>query len=952
MTPEKWQRIKEIFADAVECDPAAREHMLARECRGEPELRAEVDRLLAHHVKDSGFLDNPLLPRVEPEPSELPPVFAVGEVLSGRYKIVQHIGSGGMGEVYRAEDLALAGEIAIKTIRPEISSDVRTLARFKREIQLSRAVTHPNVCRVFDIASCRAASGAETTYLTMELVRGETLASLLQRESPVTWARAVPLLSQMAAALAAAHRAGVIHRDFKPSNVIVSGGLGEELRLVVTDFGLARAIDTPPDREHPTASHTIIGTPAYMAPEQLEGHATTAATDVYAFGLVAYEMLTGQRPFPGPSSFAIALKRLTIPPAPPRTIRPDLDPQWESLILRCLAVDPALRFQNASEVAAQLEGIDWTRPAPKPKGIRWRWPATVVAAMASLGLAVGWVISRPARNAPPFSNADARFVPLTTSRGQELFPTFSPDEKEVVYAGQSSGNWDLYRLKIGERDPVNLTAGSGADNTQPAFSPDGRWIAFRSERDGGGIFLLPANGGKATRISAAGYFPAWSPDSTSIACSTANFTRPARGDIGQSRLLIVDVKTGNQHFPNLNDSPLQPNWSPHGRRIAYWRLRDGRRDVCTAPVEGGSPVCLTSDNHVNWNPVWSPDGGSLYFASDRGGSMNLWRLPLDETSGQAAGEPTPLTTPSAYSGYFGLSRAGNYLAYVQLAQTSHIEKIALDPETRTVAGASEPLTQGLRVTCCPAPSPDGRWVAFGTGAGHEGIYVVRADGTGERLLTMSDHRNRQPHWSPRGEWIAFTSNRGGTSEIWAIRPDGSGLRQVTAEGGLPIVFGGWSPDGRRLYYDVKGSVARVIDFDKPWRQQTPDILPPPDGPNSGFVATNWSADGLRMLGDVYRADGSPGGLAAFSMKTRRYQSLTASGSMGVWLKDGRTLLFERHGRMLLLDSVTGAERELLTIPGGEVEDDFSISPDQHTIYFRLTHIEADIWLVTRQSRGK
>ena len=950
MTPEKWERVKDVFDLALHAGLSDRESLLARECAGDRDLRAEIDRLLADFPEAFEFLETPLVRVTEPLGPARPTELAAGDLLSGRFRIVRQIGAGGMGEVYQAEDLALGGQVAIKTMRSEIAADDRTVGRFKREIALGRSVTHPNVCRIYDIASCESPSGRTTTYLTMEMLHGETLATMLGRDGRLSRVAAQPLLCEMAAALGAAHRAGVAHRDFKPSNVMIAREQTEEApRAVVTDFGVARAIDSPTDGETGTA-RLIVGTPAYMAPEQLEGQPITPATDIYAFGVVMYEVLTGTNPFPGSSTFSAALRRLGS--HPPQLDSPAVDGEWRSLILRCLELDPARRFQNGGELLAGLTALEPRIEAPRmpPDKVRGRWKRRAVFGGVTLAAIIsGWLLfARLLPGPQPFTNGQVTFTQLTTLPGQELFPAFSGNDKELVFAGNSGGRWGLFRLTIGEADAIALTPDSAFDNTEPAFSPDARSIAFRSERDGGGVFVIPASGGMATRISATGYLPSWSPDGKSIACSTGDFTRPARGDIGRSRLLLIDVKTGNQRLLNLSDDPIQPNWSPHGNRIAYWRLRNGRRDICTVDVERGTGSCITNDNHVNWNPAWSEDGRFLYFASDRGGSMNLWQVPMNEGTGLTNGEPVALTTPSSYSGYFTISRSGKYLAYAQLAQTSQINKTNFDPGSGSINGSVNPITHGIRVTCCPAPSPDGQWVVFGTGAGHEGIFAMRPDGTEERLLTMTEHRNRQPRWSPRGDAVAFTSNRGGTSEIWSIRPNGGGLRQITSEGGPPIVFAVWSPDGHHLLYDVRGEAPRIIDTDRPWEKQSPIRLPRPDGPNSAFIATSWSANGELLAGDVYRSDGSRGGIFVFSTRKNDYREVTASGSFGVWLRDGRSLLFERGGKLWKIDRISGVERQILTVPGGEIEDDFSLSRDQSTLYFRLTHFEADLWLLSRQ----
>jgi tetratricopeptide (TPR) repeat protein/TolB-like protein/tRNA A-37 threonylcarbamoyl transferase component Bud32 len=297
-----------------------------------------------------------------PLDSDVPPTAArtagstllPGEILAGRFCIARLIAQGGMGEVWEAEDLEFVGErVAVKTIRPEIARDAWAISRFRREIQLSKKVTHPNVCRVFDLFRHEGEGPSRRiTFLTMELLPGETLAARIGRGGAMPAGVVQPIARQMAAALAAAHAAGVVHGDFKSSNVMVAGE-GEAVRAVVTDFGLARRESPGSDRTS-SASVNFVGTPAYMAPERINGGGPSIAGDVYALGVVLYEMVTGRLPFEGETPFAAAIT--SSPPPSPRRFAPDLDAAWERTILRCLAADPRDRFSRAAEVARALGG--------------------------------------------------------------------------------------------------------------------------------------------------------------------------------------------------------------------------------------------------------------------------------------------------------------------------------------------------------------------------------------------------------------------------------------------------------------------------------------------------------------------------------------------------------------------------------------------------------------------
>jgi hypothetical protein len=314
------------------------------------------------------------------------PQFVAGDLVANRYRIVRFIARGGMGEVYEVEDLTLGDRIALKTIVPDRASRVATIERFKRETQLARKITHRNVCRTFDVAfHLRGDENDEAVaFLTMELVAGETLAERIRRQGPLPPAETLPLARQIAAALDAAHAAGVVHRDLKSHNVLIADD-----RAVVTDFGLAR-----PAGGGATITHddqTLLGSPAYMAPEQVEGRALTAAADIYAFGVVLFEMTTGTLPFVADTPLATAAKRLTDRPPRPRDRVSTLDASWDAAILRCLERDPARRFGSAGDAVRALE-------APR------RWPRWPLAAAALVLLAsAAFVVARrhPARDARP-----------------------------------------------------------------------------------------------------------------------------------------------------------------------------------------------------------------------------------------------------------------------------------------------------------------------------------------------------------------------------------------------------------------------------------------------------------------------------------------------------------------------------------------------------------------------
>jgi eukaryotic-like serine/threonine-protein kinase len=382
MDSERWARIKEIFDSALDLSPEERASLLDRQCGEDCVLRAEVGRLLDQFDRAGAFLDGPAL-----APSG---ALSPGDMVMGRYKVVRLLGRGGMGEAYEAEDQVLRERVALKTLRHGFAGSETEQRRFRKEIQLARRVTHPNVCRVHDVGSYEAEPGRDVPFFSMELLEGETLATYLRRRGRLTHAEAFPLAEQMARGLGAAHKAGIVHRDFKSANVILTPD-GNRLRAVVTDFGLARVDAAARAPAETTTGRQLMGTLAYMSPEQMAGGPVTAASDVYSFGVVLYEMATGHLPFDDRHLLNAAVQRAggSIPGL--RRDAPDIDPRWEAIIVRCLRPAPSARFASGDDLARAFQTRIWHVRFPDWGRARLaRTAVASIAALAAVGAGVVW----------------------------------------------------------------------------------------------------------------------------------------------------------------------------------------------------------------------------------------------------------------------------------------------------------------------------------------------------------------------------------------------------------------------------------------------------------------------------------------------------------------------------------------------------------------------------------
>jgi Tol biopolymer transport system component len=719
----------------------------------------------------------------------------------------------------------------------------------------------------------------------------------------------------------------------------------------VLDFGLAKRLGReelePPRRDAKPSDATLetdpdllIGSLNYLSPEQVRREKLDPRTDLFSLGVVLYEMLARARPFTGatPAEVCAAIVRDEPLPLP--------DSRLSDVVNRALAKERDARYQTATDLLADLSAFQASET--KSDSAAWNRPAPAIAALAVVLIVFGvwfWKSRFEAKTSPESFRA-AVAQKLTDLPGQELFPSLAPDGQSFVFASQHNGNWDIYRQVVGERSATNLTEGTQSSEFQPAFSPDGKSIAFLSSRDNGGIFVMNSDGSGVTHLTDSGFNPSWSPDGLELALAEDNVwdfenrnTYPSA-----SRLWAVNVKTRERRVVTEHDA-VQPDWSPHGQRLAFWgEQKGGHRDIWTVAASGGEPTPVTDDAFIDWNPVWSPDGEYLYFLSNRGGEMNLWRVMIDEKTGALRGTPEAANLPNNCQ-QVSFARNGSSLIYGQNTRSENLYQIDFEPVSGQVSGVATALTQGIKRYTFFSLAPDEQsFVYLARGEPQQDLFV--ADRTGAPLKRLTDDAAQDiiPRWSPDGSWIAFISDRGGKYEIWKVRPDGTGLAQMTHEPGKEVIAPVWSPDGRKLLYQIRNVNSFIIDANRSGTEQQPQMLPgqPPDG----FIPWDWSPDGNYLLGwQPPRPQQRERGIVVYSFVTKRYDQFANVGSYPVWLNDSRRILLREGDSFYLVDRLDGKPRKIYSLAQGNQIGGHALSRDNRRLYFTSVSSEADIWLL-------
>ena len=885
----------------------------------------------------------------------------IGSQLS-HFNIVAKLGQGGMGEVYRATDERLGRDVAIKILPAALTADPERLARLQREARILASLAHPNIAALHDVG---VRDGVH--YLVMELAEGETLESRLQR-GRLPQDEALGIAVQIARALEAAHERGIVHRDLKPANVV----LNEQGQVKLLDFGLAKAVEDDPAESsaallahsptltaHATAAGMILGTAAYMSPEQARGKPLDKRTDVWSFGLMLFEMLTGRRVFEGEtvSDTLAAVLRAEIdwtelPPGTPRALR--------NALRRSVERDADRRLHDVADVRIVLEeilaGVD--EPAETSVAVAAAAPSRPLGWIAAAFAAGALIVLGATRFATPgATSVDERgsapilaFRQLTLLHGAEYGGSIAPDGESFLFVKDVGGQPDIFLQRIDGRNAQNLTRTCAEPDSGPAFSPDGRRIAFRSECSGGGIFIMGATGESVRKVTDQGVDPAWSPDGKRlVVASEAPFAPWSRTT--HSSLTIVDIETGRRTAISEHDG-VQPAWSPNGRWIAFWGLPtdSSQRDLFVVAADGSTAgendvIALTDDRAIDWSPVWTPDSRGLYFSSTRGGTFNVWHVPVDPQTGRRAGELRPLTVPTSWAGDLALSADGRRLIYVDRNIRQTLRRAELGPRGEwTSAGSTEVPLGTLEVDGFARFSPDGRSALLATSGLPQHLIAVEADGSQLRQLTEGDHRDRQGAWSPDGEWIVFQTDRYPDSGLGLIRADGSGLRPL---GAPPFNCWNprWSPDGRTIVISSQDGSHLV----EPWADTPLATLKPLPQPGDGlnFWPHDFSRDGRRLVGIVFRGP-VPEEITILDLGSGRFESIVTlrEGTMVSFLDSDRKLVWSDAARIVVHDLALRTSKTLVEAPAGMSVAAVALTEGDNILSWLEVADESDIWLAT------
>ena len=864
-----------------------------------------------------------------------------GSTFADRYEIIEELGRGGMGRVYRVEDTKAREEIALKVIKPEISADKKTIERFRNELNITRKIRHKNVCGMYDLGEAD-----NTYYITMEYVSGEDLKTLIRRVKHLAVGSCISIAKQICEGLTEAHKLGIVHRDLKPSNIMIDKN--GDVRIM--DFGIARSMKT----KGITGTGMMIGTPEYMSPEQVEAKDIDQRSDIYSLGIILYEMLTGRIPFEGDTAFAVGLKHKGEEPEDPRIFNSNIPEDLSFLILKCLEKDKENRFIGAEELGSELTRIEGLIPTsdrvtPKRKtktskeitvqfSLKKLYiPLIALIAVAAVVFLSLFLLKKTASKTPiPTLERQLTFT------GHASRHEISPDGNFIAYINQES--FDEYTLNVQDivsGNTIEVFRSPGIYNLR--WTPDSSEICIAALGSDSkyGLLFIPRLGGTPRTMT---YFPivAFSPDGSQYA-GTFNDWKAIR---------IVERTTGDTKNISLEkDSSFLSDldWSPNGHQLLF-RTRDNEKNtIWTINIDGSNPQRALEDNRGIMSPRWSPEGDSIFYI--RGGHLGaeLWSVQISPDTGLPA-KPPSLVLSDHHGPFFSLSRDGKKLAFPKVQTYINFWILDLASSEDSTPKDIQSLTTGTSLNTAPSISPDGTQIVFRRAVGgQEDLYVMPIEGGTPTQITLTKSGIRSPAWSPDGQQIAYLSYESGEPKVW----------KVSAQGGKSFQFSNtefststpqliWAPGSNILYLRPGNRNMHLLDPET--GEETP-LLP---DESKGFVFTpRYSPDGRKVAVAWNRTDEFGRGIWVISLDDSS-QVLVKKGiylPIG-WSPDGQWIyIYETvkdRIKILMFEIESGEERLVAEVPiRFELgrPSGLYMSPDAQKFIFPISVTNSDAWLI-------
>ena len=928
MGPERWQQIERIYHGVAARPHEERAVLLDRECAGAAELRAEVERMLAIESRGKGFLEAPAMEvaaRALAAAARIP----VGSRF-GSYEIVGLLGSGGMGEVYKARDTRLNRTVAIKVLPAAASNEEERRKRFLQEARAASALKHPNIVTIHDILT----EGGHDA-LVMEYVEGRTLEEKIAGKG-LPLREALHYAIQVAGALAAAHAAGIVHRDVKPGNIMVAGDESGPGTVTVLDFGLAKFTGGEAERAQTfeTGDRRIVGTVAYMSPEQAEGRKVDARSDTFSFAVVLYEMLTGRKAF----------LRDTTTSTLSAILRDEFDPiagipeSLRTLLARCLRKDPAKRAQSMADIKVLLEEIreEIGRPSAEARRAAPFWKKwTTVAAVVAVLSAAGWIVVGRIKS----KDTALTVKPITTYPGRAVSPTFSPDGNQVAFSwnADSQDNYDIYVKLVDSGAPLRLTTNPAVDDL-PAWSPDGRQIAFlrTSGPTTQELLLVSPLGGVERKladlsqgINPADWWttPAWTPDGKFLAVRD------------ETAIVLVSVEGGEKR--QLTSPPA--GWtgdshaaiSPDGRTLAFARIRNGpTQDIFLTPLsDGGRSRQLTRDNAWISGLTWTPDGNEIVFSSRRAGDATLWRISA------SAGTPERLPAVGGDADFPAIARQGHRAAFVRSTIRKSFWRLDLSPE-----GLRRPpvrLVMSSRNDGSPMLSPDGRHIAFTSNrSGTTEVWICDSNGANAVQLTSLGFA-RDPYWSPDGRNIVFEARPRDRNQLFVVAADGGVRRQLTSYEGY---YPSWSRDGRWIYFYSRRS--GTIETWKIPAEGGDGIQLTKGGGGAGIESVDGKYFYYHKAQELWKVPVAGGEESLVTRENANFMNLWALGDQGLYAVEPRAAEHKTILKLFRFETGQSSQIAMLDQPFPKSSMRLSLPADgRWLLYDQMDRSESDIMLI-------